>query len=162
MPRTATSENDAVVARLCPTHAVDTRHADDLADRPRASRLRRMTWSVDCAGCRAGFAGRRRPWPAWRVGDGWSREATRTDCPGRCAACWSSTSELARGCFARSRLSPEFPRSAARMPRVNGSIGTRSRLDLASWRLRVVGPAGGRSAAHRSRSTRSRPFPGSR
>jgi hypothetical protein len=41
-----------------------------------------------------------------------------------------------------SRLSPEFPRSAARMPRVNGSIGLESDVDPADWRLRVIGPTG--------------------
>jgi hypothetical protein len=41
-----------------------------------------------------------------------------------------------------SRLSPEFPRSAARMPRVNGMIGLESDLDLTAWRLQVVRAAG--------------------
>ena len=49
---------------------------------------------------------------------------------------------LARGIFRASRRSPEFPRSAARMPRVNGSIGLHSGLDLSAWRLQVVGAAG--------------------
>jgi hypothetical protein len=49
---------------------------------------------------------------------------------------------LARGAFRASRLSPEFPRSAARMPRVNGTIGLESDLDLSAWRLKVVGAAG--------------------
>src|SRR5262245_13669510 len=49
---------------------------------------------------------------------------------------------VARGTFRASRLSPEFPRSAARMPRVNGSIGLESGLDPSAWRLRVFGPAG--------------------
>ncbi|MGP0062822.1 MAG: molybdopterin-dependent oxidoreductase [Isosphaeraceae bacterium] len=49
---------------------------------------------------------------------------------------------VARGAFRTSRLSPEFPRSAARMPRVNGPIGLTSDLDPAAWRLRVVGSAG--------------------
>ena len=49
---------------------------------------------------------------------------------------------LARGIFRASRRSPEFPRSAARMPRVNGSIGLDSSLDLSAWRLQVVGAAG--------------------
>ena len=44
---------------------------------------------------------------------------------------------LARGLFRPSRLSPEFPRSAARMPRVNGSIGLDPNLD----------PAGGGSGS---------------
>jgi len=48
---------------------------------------------------------------------------------------------LARGGFRASRLSPEFPRAAARMPRVNGEIGLDPSIDLAAWRLRVVGEA---------------------
>jgi DMSO/TMAO reductase YedYZ molybdopterin-dependent catalytic subunit len=48
----------------------------------------------------------------------------------------------ARGLYRGSRLSPEFPRTAARMPRVNGSIGLESGLDPAAWRLRVTGAAG--------------------
>jgi DMSO/TMAO reductase YedYZ molybdopterin-dependent catalytic subunit len=49
---------------------------------------------------------------------------------------------LARGLTRDSHLSPEFPRTAARMPRVNGSIGLESELDASAWRLRVVGSAG--------------------
>jgi DMSO/TMAO reductase YedYZ molybdopterin-dependent catalytic subunit len=49
---------------------------------------------------------------------------------------------VARGLSRASRLSPEFSRSAARMPRVNGSIGLESDLHPAAWRLRVVGSAG--------------------
>ena len=49
---------------------------------------------------------------------------------------------LARGLFRPSRLSPQFPRSAARMPRVNGTIGLDANLDPARWRLRVIGSAG--------------------
>jgi DMSO/TMAO reductase YedYZ molybdopterin-dependent catalytic subunit len=49
----------------------------------------------------------------------------------------------ARRLFRASRLSPEFPRSAARMPRVNGVLGLTADLDPGAWRLRVFGPAGG-------------------
>jgi DMSO/TMAO reductase YedYZ molybdopterin-dependent catalytic subunit len=49
---------------------------------------------------------------------------------------------LARGIFRAARRSPEFPRSAARMPRVNGSIGLESGLDLETWKLEVIGAAG--------------------
>ena len=49
---------------------------------------------------------------------------------------------VARSVSRDSRLSPEFPRSAARMPRVNGSIGLESDLDPVAWRLRVVGSSG--------------------
>jgi DMSO/TMAO reductase YedYZ molybdopterin-dependent catalytic subunit len=53
---------------------------------------------------------------------------------------------LGRAAFRPSRLSPEFPASAAREPRVNGDLGLESPLDPAAWRLRVVGPAGDRAA----------------
>jgi DMSO/TMAO reductase YedYZ molybdopterin-dependent catalytic subunit len=49
---------------------------------------------------------------------------------------------VARGLYRGSRLSPEFPRAAARMPRINGSIGLESELDPAAWKLRVVGSDG--------------------
>jgi hypothetical protein len=49
---------------------------------------------------------------------------------------------LALALFRQSSLSPQFPRSAARMPRVNGSIGLDANLDLARWELRVIGSAG--------------------
>ena len=68
---------------------------------------------------------------------------------------------LAMGLFRPSRLSPQFPRSAARMPRVNGSIGLDANVDPAQWRLHVVGPAA-RMRGGRLPSTRSRPFPGRR
>ena len=48
---------------------------------------------------------------------------------------------LARRLFRTSGLSPEFARSAARMPRVNGSIGLESGLVRSGWRLRVAGAA---------------------
>ena len=51
--------------------------------------------------------------------------------------------QLARGSFRATRLSPEFARSMARIPRENGSLGISSPLDLANWRLRVLGPNGG-------------------
>jgi DMSO/TMAO reductase YedYZ molybdopterin-dependent catalytic subunit len=55
---------------------------------------------------------------------------------------------LAREAFHDARLSPEFARSAARMPRVNGTIGLGSGLDPSAWRLRVIGAA--RDQAQRS------------
>ncbi len=53
---------------------------------------------------------------------------------------------LARAGFRRSSRSPEFPRSAARMPITNGMVGLMNPIDLDAWRLRVVG-AGGDAAA---------------
>jgi hypothetical protein len=52
---------------------------------------------------------------------------------------------VARGYYRAWRRSPEFPRSAARMPRENGSIGLGSRLNLATWRLAVLGAVGEQS-----------------
>jgi DMSO/TMAO reductase YedYZ molybdopterin-dependent catalytic subunit len=49
---------------------------------------------------------------------------------------------LARAAFRESRTAPEFPRSAARQPRVNGQIGLDTAIDSAAWRLRVIGPSG--------------------
>jgi DMSO/TMAO reductase YedYZ molybdopterin-dependent catalytic subunit len=49
---------------------------------------------------------------------------------------------LARAAFRASRNAPEFPRSAARHPRVNGRIGLDPTIDPAAWRLRVIGPSG--------------------
>lgn len=45
--------------------------------------------------------------------------------------------------FKETRLAPEFARHRATTPRVNGKYGLEDELDLASWRLRVQGPAGG-------------------
>ncbi len=49
---------------------------------------------------------------------------------------------LGRAFFRPSRLSPQFPRSAARMPRVNGTIGLDTSIDASEWRLRVSGSPG--------------------
>ena len=49
---------------------------------------------------------------------------------------------LAQGLFRSSRLSPQFPRSSARAPRVNGSIGVSPNLNPLEWNLQVIGPAG--------------------
>ena len=49
---------------------------------------------------------------------------------------------LARAAFRASRTAPEFPRSAAREPRVNGMIGIDPTIDPTAWRLRVIGPSG--------------------
>ncbi len=46
--------------------------------------------------------------------------------------------------FGGQRLAREFPAPSGREPRPNGDIGLDGALDMASWRLRVVGPAGER------------------
>jgi DMSO/TMAO reductase YedYZ molybdopterin-dependent catalytic subunit len=53
---------------------------------------------------------------------------------------------LAQVAFRMARLAPEFPRSAAREPRVNGEIGIDQGLDLTAWKLRVIGSSGERGA----------------
>jgi DMSO/TMAO reductase YedYZ molybdopterin-dependent catalytic subunit len=49
--------------------------------------------------------------------------------------------------FGPSKLSPTFPASSARMPRVNGRIGINPKIDQEAWRLRVSGPAGSKTYA---------------
>lgn len=80
---------------------------------------------------------------------GWRWVVTRTEeggLPWPLRRALELNGRVARRLSRGSRLSPEFPRSAAREPRVNGSIGLESGLDPASWRLRVIGPAGEGSA----------------
>jgi DMSO/TMAO reductase YedYZ molybdopterin-dependent catalytic subunit len=66
------------------------------------------------------------PWPIRRVLEFNERVATRV--------------------FRESRLAPEFPQTAAQMPRINGQIGLDPSIDPAAWRLRVVGAAAERTA----------------
>jgi DMSO/TMAO reductase YedYZ molybdopterin-dependent catalytic subunit len=49
---------------------------------------------------------------------------------------------LGRTAFRVSRTAPEFSKSAARRPRVNGQIGIDPTLDPTAWRLRVIGSTG--------------------
>ena len=57
---------------------------------------------------------------------------------------------LAQTAFQPSGTAPEFPRSAARQPRVNGQIGLDTAIDPAAWRLRVLGrPGEGRAQLFR-------------
>ncbi len=49
---------------------------------------------------------------------------------------------IGRAAFSPSRRARDFPRSAAREPRVNGTIGMEPALDAGAWRLRVEGEAG--------------------
>lgn len=44
---------------------------------------------------------------------------------------------LSSAYYKETRLAPEFARSRARPPRVNGKVGIKQELDAASWRLRV-------------------------
>jgi DMSO/TMAO reductase YedYZ molybdopterin-dependent catalytic subunit len=53
--------------------------------------------------------------------------------------------KVGRATFDPKRLSPTFPVSLVRMPRLNGRIGVDLNLDLDAWRLEVEGPTGKRS-----------------
>ena len=50
-----------------------------------------------------------------------------------------ANSRLSSAYFRETRLAPEFARSRARTPRVNGRVGLASALDPAAWRLYVQG-----------------------
>lgn len=76
---------------------------------------------------------------------GWKWVVTRSQEDGlpwplRRALQWNE--QVARRLYRASRLSPEFARSVAREPRVNGMIGLETIIDPAEWELTVVGPAG--------------------
>ncbi len=99
---------------------------------PRLRRLSRRGFAYASAAALAGLAG-------WR----WLVTRSEEDgLPWPLRRALEFDERLARGTYRASRRSPEFPRSAARMPRVNGSIGLGSGLDLSAWRLQVVGAAG--------------------
>ena len=170
-PKTTPRENDvincsAVVASASPITASATpkpQEGSPPADPTTGLRSRTTIWSVGCAGCHAADLPwvARRPWPAWRVGAGWSRGATRAGCPGRFAACWSSTSNWLGGCSARRACRRNF-----RAPRP-GCLASTARSE---WTRTSIRPSGGFRSSGRpaSDSPRSftldqiRPFPGPR
>jgi DMSO/TMAO reductase YedYZ molybdopterin-dependent catalytic subunit len=99
---------------------------------PRLRRLSRRGFALGGVAALSGVAG-------W----GWLVTRSEEDglpWPLRRALEWDE--RLARKGFRAARRSPEFPRAAARMPRVNGTIGLDPNLDLAKWRVQVVGSAG--------------------
>ena len=53
---------------------------------------------------------------------------------------------LSQAVFSASRTAPEFPRRAAREPRVNGEIGLDPTVTAHDWRLRVIGSPGASDA----------------
>lgn len=53
--------------------------------------------------------------------------------------------QLSSAYYKETRLAPEFARSRARTPRVNGKVGLKQELDAAAWRLRVEGYGTGRA-----------------
>ena len=52
---------------------------------------------------------------------------------------------LSQAYFKETRLAPEFARSRAETPRINGRIGLDEELDLAAWRLHVQGYDAGKN-----------------
>jgi hypothetical protein len=90
-------------------------------------RITRRSFGTGAVAATAGLAG-------WR----WLR--TRADVDGipwplRRMLEWNQS--LAQAYFRRTRLSPTFPASAARMPRANGHVGLDARFDPAHWSLRL-------------------------
>jgi DMSO/TMAO reductase YedYZ molybdopterin-dependent catalytic subunit len=51
---------------------------------------------------------------------------------------------FAEAYFRRTRLSPTFPDSVARMPRANGHVGLDGQFDPSKWTLRIENSIGGR------------------
>ena len=49
--------------------------------------------------------------------------------------------QLARDYFRRGRMSPAFPRQAAREDRVNGDVGLEKEIDISTWKLTIEGLA---------------------
>ena len=56
-----------------------------------------------------------------------------------------ANSRLTQAYFKETRLAPEFARSRAKTPRVNGRVGLDEELDPAAWRLRVQGYGTGKT-----------------
>ena len=52
---------------------------------------------------------------------------------------------LSQAYFRETRLAPEFARSRAKAPRVNGRVGLAEELDPAAWRMRVQGYGTGKT-----------------
>jgi DMSO/TMAO reductase YedYZ molybdopterin-dependent catalytic subunit len=114
------------------TPAVEPPPPEEEGLEPRLRRLSRRGFAYAGAAALTGLAGWRwlvtrseedgLPWPFRRV--------------------LGLNERLARTTFSAGRLAPEFRRSAARQPRVNGQIGLDPTINPAAWRLRVIGPSG--------------------
>ena len=112
------------------TSQPQTNHEDDVARRIR--RITRRSFATGAVAATAGLAG-------WR----WLRTCTDDHgipWPLRRMLEWNQ--RLAEAYFRRARLSPTFPASVARMPRVNGHVGLDDRFDPANWSLRLENSVG--------------------
>ncbi len=99
---------------------------------PRLRRFSRRGFAVGGVAVLAGFAG-------------WKWLVTRSEedgLPWPLRRVLRFNERLAQAAFRTSSKSPEFRRSAAQEPRVNGEIGLDPAIAPADWRLRVIGPPG--------------------
>lgn len=104
--------------------------SDDAAKREMSRRSRR-TFLIGGATALAGYGG-------WR----WLKGAEAVgEIPYPLRAAHEFNRRLSEGYFSSSHLAPEFPRSAAREPRVNGGEGMSAGFSPETWRLQVVGVA---------------------
>jgi DMSO/TMAO reductase YedYZ molybdopterin-dependent catalytic subunit len=110
----------------------ETPPARDEPLEPRLRRLSRRGFALGGVAALAGLAG-------------WQWLVTRSDedgLPWPLRRVLRLNERLAHAAFRTSRSAPEFPRSAARQPRVNGQIGIDPTIAPTTWRLRVTGPPG--------------------
>jgi hypothetical protein len=97
-----------------------------LAEANRRSRRAFIGWGL------AGLAG--------LGGWGWLVSRPEVDgIPGPLRQVLEINGEVSSAYFKETRLAPEFARSRARVPRVNGKYGLEDELDPAAWRLKVQG-----------------------
>lgn len=98
-------------------------------------RRTRRTFLIGAAAAVAAYGG-------WR----WLKSAEMVEgLPSPLRASHEFNSKLSEAYFNHSRRAPEFPRSRAREPRVNGGEGMSEGFSPESWRLQIVGVAGART-----------------
>jgi DMSO/TMAO reductase YedYZ molybdopterin-dependent catalytic subunit len=144
-PRQAESERLGLMGALADEASQSERAPDDESPRAERERFESRLRSLSRRGFALGGLAVLGGFASWR----WLATGSEEDgLPWPLRRVLELNERLAQGAFRAARLSPELPRSAARMPRVNGTIGLESDLDLSAWRLQVVGP--GRDPVRRS------------
>lgn len=104
----------------------DAADAAVLAEAGRRSRRAFLGWGLASL---AGLAGWR-----WAI-----TRPTEGGVPGPLRDVLEANARLSSAYFKETRLAPEFARSRASAPRVNGKIGLKDELDPAAWRMQVQG-----------------------